>query len=133
MNRLLALACALALSSCVMDVSSPGVYLATNPPGARVIVDGYDTGFATPCAIELETSEPHEVRFELDGYAPATRKLVPNPRTTVVPWSDGDIGATKWRFPIFLTFAGFFFPFRVDNDLAPSRVYVPLEVDTGSL
>lgn len=125
-----ALALAAALSSCVLDVSSPGVYFATSPPGARVVVDGRDSGFATPCAIELTRSEEHEVTFELAGYEPARRTLIPNTTTTVVPWTDGDIGATKWRFPIFLTFTGFFFPFRVNNNLAPSRLYVPLEVAT---
>jgi hypothetical protein len=129
-SLLFAIACA--LSSCVLDTSSPGVYLATNPPGARVHVDGYDTGFATPCAIALETSKPHDVTFELEGYASATRHLVPNPTWEVVPWSDGDVGASRWRFPIFLTFQGFFFPFRHSNDLAPSRVYVPLEVATDA-
>ena len=132
MKRLpfLALLLTLTLSSCVMDMSSPGVFLATNPAGARVLVDGYDTGFATPCAIDLDSSKQHDVTFELEGYAPSTRRLVPNPTTTVVPWTDGDIGASKWRFPIFLTFRGFFFPFRTRNNLAPARVYVPLEVAT---
>ena len=134
MKRLtLAVLIATALSSCVMDVSSPGVFLATNPAGARVLVDGYDSGFATPCAIDLDPSKPHDVTFALEGYAEATRRLVPNPTVTVVPWADGDIGASKWRFPLFLTLDGFFFPGRSRNNLAPARVYVPLEVATEAL
>ena len=124
---------ALLFPSCVLDTSSPGVFLATSPPGARVYVDGVDSGFATPCAIDLEPSDAYEVEFRLPGYAPASRQLVPVNQTTVVPWSDGDIGATKWRFPIFLTFTGFFFPFRDSSNLAPKRVYVPLEVATEAV
>lgn len=129
-HALTGLALALLASSCVLDVSSPGVLLATSPPGARVFVDGADTGFATPCAIDLEPSAEYEVEFHLEGYAVARRVLFPLHRTTVVSWADGDIGATKWRFPTYLTFWGLFFPFRDSANLAAKRVYVPLEVAT---
>ena len=117
-------------TACVASTASPGVFFATNPPGARVFVNGADTGFATPCAISLDKTREHEVAFVLDGYDVARRELFPNTRWTATPWSDGDIGLSVWRFPLFLTFEGLFFPFGEDDDLVPSRVYAPLEIAT---
>ena len=117
-------------AGCISDQTSPGCLFATDPPGARVVVDGGDTGFATPCNLELDMTEPHTVEFHLPGYAVAKRELEPSETWEVVPWSDGDIGLNTWRFPLFLTFVGLLFPLRFDDDLAPSRVYVPLEVET---
>lgn len=104
--------------------------LATDPPGARVLLDGRDTGFATPCHLELDLTRVQEVAFTLEGYREASRTLRPAETWTVVPWRDGDMRLSTWRFPIFLTFGGFLFPFRVNEDLAPSRIFVPLEVAT---
>ncbi len=123
----------LLLPGCVMNTASPGVFLATNPPGARVFVDGKDTGFATPCAISLDKTREHEVAFLLDGYEVARRDLFPNTRWTTTSWADGDIGLSIWRFPLFLTFTGLFFPFSEDDDLVPSRVYIPLEIATEGI
>ena len=127
---LVAGALALLASSCVWNVASPGVVLATNPPGARVVVNGHDTGFATPCHVDLNRADRHEVEFHLAGYAVAKRRLEPSETWDTVLWKDGDIGLSVWRFPIFLTFRGLFFPFRQDDNLAPQRIYVPLEVAT---
>lgn len=117
-------------SSCIANTASPGVFLATNPPGARVFVDGADTGFATPCSLDLDKTNEHEVAFVLDGYDVARRDLYPNTNWSAVPWSDGDIDLGVWRFPLFLTFEGLFFPFRENDNLVPSRVYVSLEIST---
>jgi len=117
-------------TACVASTASPGVFFATNPPGARVFVNGEDSGFATPCAISLDKTREHEVAFVLDGYDVARRDLFPNTRWTATSWSDGDIGLSLWRFPLFLTFQGLFFPFGEDDDLVPSRLYVPLEIAT---
>lgn len=117
-------------TGCVSSTASPGVFLATNPPGARVYVDGADTGFATPCSISLNKTVEHEVAFLLDGYEVARRELVPNTHWTVIPWSDGELDVGIWRFPLFLTFRGLLFPFGENDNLVPSRVYVPLQIAT---
>lgn len=119
---------ALGASSCVLNSGSPGVMLATSPPGARVLLDGADSGFATPCWIDVD--EDASVRFELEGYRAAERELVFDTRVWLVPWWDGDIGARTWRFPTFLTFFGLLLPVRYERNVFPKRVYVPLEVAT---
>jgi len=126
----LVLCLALLSTACVASTASPGVFFATDPPGARVFVNGADSGFATPCAISLDKTREHEVAFVLDGYDVARRELYPSTRWTATPWSSGDIDLGIWRFPLFLTFEGLFFPFGEDDDLIPSRVFVPLEIAT---
>lgn len=120
----------LASATSCLNVATPGVLLSTNPPGARVLIDGVDSGFATPCALSLEITAPHEISFELDGYQTARRTVVPNESFHVVPWWDGDVGLVVWRFPIFLTFNGLFLPLRQNDNVIPNRIYVPLEVAT---
>ena len=63
----LALAALVPLASClawtsprpdlVFDRKPPGVNFSTTPPGAAVILDGTDSGFATPCIIDLDEGE----------------------------------------------------------------------------
>ncbi len=115
--------------SCIMNTSSPGVLLATRPPGARVLLNGQDSGFATPCTLDLDGDT--EVTFQLEGYQDARRQLLADRVWHRVRWKDGDIGPQTWRFPLFLTFGGLFFPWRYETNLFPERVYVPLEVSTG--
>lgn len=49
--------------------------LTSDPPGAAVFIDGRATGRTTPAEVGLEPGQPHELRLELDGYAPVTRSL----------------------------------------------------------
>ena len=46
----------------------------TSPPGARIIVDGEDTGQRTPDTLDVTAGE-HEVRLELEGRRPATASV----------------------------------------------------------
>jgi serine/threonine protein kinase len=46
------------------------VQVNSQPPGARVYIDGQDTGKTTPASVEgLEPGRAHSVKVELDGYA----------------------------------------------------------------
>jgi hypothetical protein len=51
--------------------------VSTNPPHAKVIVDGSNRGL-TPLEITLALG-PHEVRFELDGHDVLTTKMLIEP------------------------------------------------------
>ena len=51
MRQLLRIALALpflALGSCARNISPPGVFFSSEPPGARILVDGQDSGYVTP-------------------------------------------------------------------------------------
>ena len=61
----------LVTSSCCSIMLSPKqeVGIASNPSGAKVIVDGQDIG-KTPLTTSLKRSNNHNVKVELDGFMP---------------------------------------------------------------
>lgn len=113
-------------ASC-MNVSPPGVTFASEPPGARVQVDGQDSGWVTPCMIALTWEEVHVVTLALEGHVPHEILLVPEERLGVSDWRQGASGVNSTiRFPFFQEPVDFFFPLREVRALAPGRVFVRL-------
>jgi hypothetical protein len=57
----------------------PPATITTDPPGARVFIDGKERGVA-PLETSLEAGRRQEIRVELDGYFPAQQARSPNAR-----------------------------------------------------
>src|SRR5262245_1826682 len=105
------LAVLLCLASCV-NVSPASTALASEPPGARVCVDGRDSGWVTPCMLDLGSDETHVVTLELAGYVPRSVVLTPFDRQGIVAWHQGVNGVKSTiRFPILLPTIDLLFPF----------------------
>lgn len=105
-------------------MTPPGVFFASHPPGARIFLDEVDSGFVTPCMIDIDDDRPHEVRLEFQGYQTRIFRVVPGKRVTVIPWAyaiSEDI-----QSPLFACTDDLFFPRRIDNNSVPGRVYVRL-------
>ena len=142
-RRLCCLFSLLLLSSClswttvrpdfVWDRRPAGVSLATTPPGAMVVVDGVDSGFATPCMLDFDTDESHRVELELDGYSTAGLYLMPNRRWFLIPYNDANRAPRVWRFPLWLPMGEFFLPVRTNTALAPSRIHLRLRLGSNDL
>lgn len=115
-----------ALVSCV-TVSPPGILVATTPPGARVLVDGEETGFVTPCNIALDRDD-HLLELRLAGYSSTRLSLRRSTRRTVVPWSSGIVTPVSWPFPLFLPAKDLLLPIRIDRSPLPSRIHVELRL-----
>jgi hypothetical protein len=62
--------------------SAGWIWVRSTPPGARILVDGAETGFRTPARLELQVGE-HEVRLVLRGFGTAHRSLVVNQGQTM--------------------------------------------------
>jgi len=108
-------------------MSPPGTSFASDPEGARVLIDGRDSGWVTPCAFKLDEEETHVVSFALVGYTPREVVLVPDDRLGVISWYQGVNGVRSTvRFPILLPTVDFLFPLREVQTLAPGRVFVRL-------
>jgi hypothetical protein len=131
--RALAPCALLALAGC-LNVSPPGTAFASEPPGARILVNGRDSGWVTPCVVALDTDEDHVVRFQLAGHAPRELRLVPHHRHRIVDWYTGVNGVrTTIRSPIFMPLADLALPFQEIRSLAPGRVFVRLRPSDGPL
>jgi PEGA domain len=118
----------LGLGGCLFQRSQPGLLIATHPPGARLFVDGADSGFVTPAWIEVPSNDWHRLDVSLPGYEPQSRLVSPHKRVHAIPWTKGWIGVHTWWFPLLLPAEDFFFPVRVDDSLAPKRLHIQLNL-----
>jgi hypothetical protein len=57
-----------------VPASAGWIWVRSSPPGARILVDGSETGQRTPSRLELPKGE-HEVRLVLQGYGSALRNV----------------------------------------------------------
>lgn len=98
---------------------------ATDPPGARVIINGDDSGFVTPCRINL-SNDTHEIDFELPGYATADRTIRANKQRYAILYNEW-LGATNtWKFVFWLSVVDVFRPLKTISRQSPQRVFVRL-------
>jgi len=127
-GRLLAPLLALALgSSCLELQRSPGVLLATEPPGARIVVDGEDSGFVTPCNLGL-SRERHRIELVLPGYQTARVQVDKGGQTQLVYWREAYVNSNTWNFPTWLNYEDGFAPVKLGLGFEPSRIHVPLRL-----
>lgn len=128
MRRLLTLAVGglLVLAASCRSVSPPGVSISTHPPGARVVIDGADSGFVTPCNLDLDDGSVTQVTLELPGYVSAVRLLADDSQSWYVAWGHGNVGVRTWRFPLWLRFQDLFMPIERSSGKMPRRVFVRL-------
>ena len=111
-----------------IDVSQPGVAISSDPAGAEVWIDGSFSGRGTPCVIALDEEEEHLIELRMQGYERARRTVVPEERWFGIPWTDGEVGAFHWRFPLFLPLGPVLTPFKRNETLWPGRVHVRLKL-----
>jgi hypothetical protein len=124
--RAFALCAAVALGACV-NVTPPGILVASSPAGARILVDGVDSGFVTPANLAVDDDD-HWVELQLEGYAATALLLKAGSRLTVIPWSEGTVQPKSWAFPLFLPAGDLLLPYRTDDSPLPSRVHVYLRL-----
>ncbi len=116
------------LSGCINLVTPPGILIASTPPGARIAVDGVDSGFVTPTNIAIEGDEDHWVQLSLKGYATTDLYLDENRRIYIVPWEKGEAAQDTFFFPLFLPAPDFLLPIQVDDSPSPKRIHVKLQL-----
>ena len=122
-----ALVLALALSSCVGIQRARGVTIASDPPGARVLIDGKDSGFVTPTALDLDR-ETQRIDLVLEGYDTATRVVRTDSNWSTVHYDEMYIYSNTWRFPLWLNWRDGLVPFRQHKGFSPERLFVRLRL-----
>lgn len=75
---------ALLLTGCLSGTGGFGnISVTSDPPGARVFLDGKDTGLKTPAVLERVSVGRHEITVELAGYKSQTRAVTVSRSSTV--------------------------------------------------
>jgi hypothetical protein len=124
---LVPLALAALAPGCMLLGGETNVSIASEPPGARIKVDGKDSGFVTPCLIALERGDGARIDLEYPGYVTATRLLTPDHQLYAILWSEMYVREPVWNFPLWLNTRDLFVPVKYDKTLSPGRLYVKLE------
>lgn len=125
---LLLSASGLLIAGCALLRGQPGIVVASEPPGATIVVDGTETGFVTPAAISLPRADWHRVDVTLEGYLTETRIVGPGIRAEAIPWTAGYVLPMSWWFPLWLDVPELLVPLRIDDNLQPSRIHVQLKL-----
>jgi len=121
----------LAATGCISAESDPTLALSTQPPGAQVLINGEDTGFATPCILTVE-EELIRVDIVLEGYDPETRIVTRDPKLETRYWSEMNTSSRTWHFPLWLPIHDVFNnPVREVMLLAPGRIFIRMDRQIG--
>ena len=99
----------------------------SDPPGARVSIDNQDSGWVTPCVLDLDEGDSYLVEFSYPGYEPALRLLDDTRDTWVILWDEMYTNEGVWRFPLWLGFEDFLLPIKIVKAQSPSRIFVRLK------
>ncbi len=125
--RRLALPCLFALAGCAYLAPNRAVVLSTRPPGATVLVDGKNSGFVTPCQIQLDIDDDVRLDFVQPGFRSETRYLTPDDEVYAILWSEMYVGPQTWHFPLWLPLRDFLVPVKWTEAHAPGRIHIDLD------
>jgi len=121
------IAALLSCVSCISTEADPTLSISTDPPGAQVLINGIDTGFATPCMLAVE-EELMRIDVHLKGYEPERRIVTRDPKLETRYWSEMNSSVRTWRFPLFLNIHDLLnHPVREIMLLAPGRIFIRLD------
>ena len=117
------------LHSCTAWTGQPNVLVSSDPMGARIYVDGDDTGHTTPHRLTIggNFGTDHVVRLEKDGYRPARRRLYQHTEGYTSKLIDGAYSVVMIPLPFFWTAGDTVLPFGVRGALLPGELHVELE------
>ncbi|MBI3820969.1 MAG: PEGA domain-containing protein [Planctomycetes bacterium] len=123
-SRLLPAIFAMAAPACVSIKSDPKLFVFSEPDGANVYVDGVDSGFTTPAALEPGSST---ITIQKDGYKPVVRSVRRDVRFRYPRWNDGGSGDFSIALSLTRTADDFFFPLQWSTKSSPNRIFVVLQ------
>ena len=123
----LALMLSLTTAGCVLFTHPKGIAVSSTPPGATVKIADKDTGFVTPCVIDLDPDDDTRVDIELKGYMTETRYVSSDHEVYAILWREMSVGFDNWDFWPFVNFRDFFVPVKVSERVYPARIYVKLD------
>ena len=117
-----------AATACTWAEGNPYVLVASEPPGASILVDGDDSGLTTPARLDLGGffGSSHEITVRKAGFQPETRAVYHYSSYSTARWIDGAAAPEVWSFPFFWTPGDFLFPFAASWTFVPAELYIRL-------
>ena len=119
----------LALLCCGCKALRRPLVIDSEPPGALVRINGEDSGFATPCVLDLAHQDVESVELELAGYRTERHELRDGVWRRAILWSEMSAGPHTWRFPLFLSTEHLLRPVETSNGETPPRIHTRLVRD----
>lgn len=124
-----------ALSACTSWQSHGDVLICSEPLGARILVDGEDTGETTPALLAIGGNfcSDHVIELAKPGYRTATRRVYQHTEGYTSKINDGVYTLVMPPLPIFWTSGDLLMPFGIRGALLPAELYVRLEKEGSPL
>ena len=121
----------LLLTSCTFVSENYNVMVASEPPGAEILLDGLPTGRTTPAMLSMEdeSSSTHVLTLRKSGFEDESRTIYHYKEWYTSRWDDGAIGTTLVNWPIWWTLGDMFTPFAVRYLFVPHDLLVRLYPD----
>lgn len=114
--------------ACTWFAGNRNVLVTSEPPGARILVDGVDTGRTTPYLLDLGgmMASDHVITLTKPGFQPSSRYVTHHTEGYTSRWIDGaaDMGLLPW--PLFWSTGDTLAPFAVRWAHVPGELYVRL-------
>lgn len=115
-------------SGCTYVTSKDEVLFTSEPLGARILIDGYDTGHTTPVSLPIAGlfGFDHEIELRKQGYRPEKRRIYQYTEGYTSKWIDGAVDPSMPPLPFFWTLGDLMTPFALRAAIVPGEVHVRL-------
>lgn len=110
------------LASCVAFPSDERLFVASDPPGALIHVNGASTGLVTPALVALD--DDAEVELALQGYPPEKRRVRRVTHFDPPFFADGGVATFGTALPTDWIMEDLLFPWRWLTRNEPTRIHV---------
>ncbi len=117
--------------ACTWWTSTEHVLISSDPLGARILVDGEDSGRTTPARLRLGGffGKNHTITLQKKGYRQADRRVCQYTEGYTSKWIDGAYDTVMLPLPLFWTPGDFVTPFGIRSAIIPGELWIVLEKD----
>lgn len=127
LSAVAACAAAFVTPGCILFSHPSGIVVSSDPPGATVSIDRRDSGFVTPCALDVDADDDRRVDIALPGYQTETRFITPGKEVYAILWREMSVELGSYDFPLFLNVRDFVTPVKYRTTVSPGRIHVRLD------
>lgn len=134
-SRALLVCLCLPLSGCLFWAEQDAVLVSSDPLGARILVDGEDTGRTTPARLLIggNFGTDHVIELQKRGYRPARRNLYQYTEGYTSKWIDGVYDVVMPPLPLFWTPGDLLWPLGIRGALLPAELCIQLQKEDAPL